>query len=182
MHLSEEESLSMKQRMQLFAALSGVLMCLAGAPAAMAAPQIHTVAAGDNTRDSNLRWARQRVEQNIDVLQRDRHDYGGYRVRAIAFFQQAREQLTLGLQYDIRREHTLPRAALMRPDAETVHFLPGDKASDANLRAARRNTEKVIDVLQRDRADYGGHRVAAIKLLGEGREMLSAALRWDAKH
>ena len=50
--------------------------------------------------DQNLRREIRRLEGVIDTLQRDRHDYGGHRVTAIADLQQAREQLEQGLQYD----------------------------------------------------------------------------------
>lgn len=50
--------------------------------------------------DQNLRREIRRLEGVIDALQRDRHDYGGHRVTAIADLQQAREQLEQGLQYD----------------------------------------------------------------------------------
>lgn len=48
----------------------------------------------------NLLWVRSRLEGLIDQLQRDRHDYDGHRVAAIADLQQARAQLDQGLQYD----------------------------------------------------------------------------------
>ena len=43
--------------------------------------------------DQNLRNEIRRLEQVIDMLQRDQHDYGGHRVQAIQDLQQAREQL-----------------------------------------------------------------------------------------
>jgi len=60
--------------------------------------------------------------------------------------------------------------------------LRGDCASDFNLNVVRRNIERIIDLLQRDNSDYGGHRVAAIRKLDEGREMLKAAIAWDNTH
>jgi hypothetical protein len=50
--------------------------------------------------DQNLRREIHRLEGVIDMLQRDRHDYGGHRVAAIADLQRAREQLEQGLQFD----------------------------------------------------------------------------------
>lgn len=61
-------------------------------------------------------------------------------------------------------------------------FLRGQCASDVNLNVVRRNIERVIDVLQRDNRDYGGHRASALKLLGEGRKMLKAAIAFDSTH
>jgi hypothetical protein len=171
----------MKRCIQVLAVLSGVLVSLSGAAQAMAAPQsLHVLAASGNQSDSNLRWARERVGQNIDMLQQDRHDYGGYRERAISLFQQAREQLTLALQFDIRHESFAPVANAL-PDAEMMH-LRGECASDMNLNIVRRNIGHIIDVLQRDNGDYGGHRLAAIRKLEEGREMLKAAINWDDTH
>jgi hypothetical protein len=141
----------------------------------------YALAVTGNQSDSNLRWARRRVEENIDMLQRDRHDYGGYRVRAIALFQQAREQLTLGLRFDTGRENLMRSSALARPDAEMV-YLRGECASDINLNVVRRNIERIMDVLQRDNSDYGGHRAAALRLLASGREMLKDAIQWDNTH
>lgn len=173
----------MNRCIQLLAALSGVLMSFASAAAVVsAAPQNgYVLAATGNQSDSNLRWARYRVEQNIDMLQRDRHDYGGYRVRAMSLFQQAREQLTLGLRYDTGRENAASRMAVARPDADMV-YLRGECQSDVNLNVVRRNIERIMDVLQRDNGDYGGHRVAALRLLAEGRDMLRAAINWDNTH
>jgi len=48
----------------------------------------------------NLQWARTRLEGLIDQLQRDKRDYGGHRVAAIANMQQARAQLDQAIEYD----------------------------------------------------------------------------------
>jgi len=172
----------MKRCIQLLAVLSGVLLSVAGTAQVMAAPNgSQALAVTGNQSDSNLGWARRRVEENLDMLQRDRHDYGGYRVRAIALFQQAREQLTLGLKFDTGRENLMSSRAVARPDAEMV-YLRGDCASDINLNVVRRNIEHIMDVLQHDNGDYGGHRVAALRLLASGREMLKDAIQYDSTH
>jgi len=172
----------MKRCIQLLAVLSGVLLSLAGTAQVMGAPiGSYAIAVTGNQSDTNLQWARRRVEENIDMLQRDRHDYGGYRVRAIAQFQQAREQLTLGLKFDKGRESLMSSSTFARPDAEMV-YVRGDCASDVNLNVVRRNIEHIMDVLQHDNGDYGGHRVAALKLLASGREMLKDAIQYDSTH
>jgi hypothetical protein len=172
----------MKRCIQLLAMLSGVLISLAGTAQVIAAPSgSYAIAATGGQSDSNLRWARRRVEENIDMLQHDRHDYGGYRVRAIALFQQAREQLTLGLRYDTSHENAMRQAVFARPDSQMV-YLRGDCASDINLNVVRRNIEHIMDVLQRDNGDYGGHRVAALRILASGRQMLKDAVQWDNNH
>jgi len=172
----------MKRCIQLLAVLSGVLLSVAGTAQVIAAPNgSYAIAVTGNQSDTNLQWARRRVEENIDMLQRDRHDYGGYRVRALALFQQAREQLTLGLKFDKSRESLMSSSTFARPDAQMV-YVRGDCASDANLNVVRRNIEHIMDVLQHDNGDYGGHRVAALKLLASGREMLKDAIQYDSTH
>ena len=128
--------------------------------------------------DSNMRWARTRIEQNIDMLQRDQRDYGGYRASAIAALQDARSQISLGLAYDNGREDVPPPAGFARPDADMYYVRPGGP-SDLNLAAVRHNLDNIMDVLQRDSGDYGGHRVDALQRLAQARERLSSALRYD---
>jgi hypothetical protein len=84
------------------------------------------------------------------------------------------------LAYDGGREDVAPPSDFYRPAEESV-TARGERSSDANLVVVRRNIEDVVDVLQRDNHDYGGHRVAALRLLDEGREQLSAALAWDSR-
>lgn len=51
----------------------------------------------------NIHNVRIRLENVIDTLQRDRHDYGGQRVQAIQLLQQARQHLLEAEQY--QRSH-----------------------------------------------------------------------------
>lgn len=60
---------------------------------------------GGQPSDRNLAVSRRRLEGVIDQLQRDQHDYGGYRVRAIAELQQARADLDQALEYDRQHGH-----------------------------------------------------------------------------
>jgi len=62
------------------------------------------------------------------------------------------------------------------------HHLRGERASARNLIAERRKLEGIIDSLQRDRHDYGGHRETAIDLLQRARAELDAAIQYDATH
>ena len=158
----------MNRRLLVFATLAAVMLGLTSFGQAMAA-------VGPRQSDNNLRWARYRVEENIDMLQRDRHDYNGYRVRAISDMQAAREQILLGLGYDRNRDW--PAAMAAAPAALSV-----DNNSDRNLVTVRRHVEHIIDMLQRDNHDYGGHRVAAIGDLQRAREDLIVALRYDSRH
>ena len=60
---------------------------------------------GGQGSDRNLRVEIRRLEQVIDMLQRDRHDYNGHREQAIDLLQRARQQLQEGLQYDNSHGH-----------------------------------------------------------------------------
>lgn len=136
-----------------------------GAGAAVPGPQ----------SDQSLRWARSRVESDIDMLQRDQHDYDSHRVRAIEAFQDGRNQLDLALAYDVGRESIAPLGVTNAP------AINGYK-SDADLIYVRHDIERVIDVLQRDDTDYGGHRADAIECLQDGRQQIVDALRSDGRH
>jgi len=127
--------------------------------------------------DQSLRWARTRVEFDIDMLQRDQHDYDGHRVKAIEDFQNARNQLSIALAYDKNRGDYAAVSPL-----DQMNGMRGQCASDVNLNQVRRDVERVIDQLQRDDTDYGGHRVDAIALLLQGRQQLVEAIEWDATH
>ncbi|MDQ6779641.1 MAG: hypothetical protein M3Z37_00595, partial [Candidatus Eremiobacteraeota bacterium] len=66
----------MLRRLFALATLASLVIGLASAGQA-------AEAVGPRSSDNNLRWARYRLEANIDMLQRDNRDYGGYRVQAI---------------------------------------------------------------------------------------------------
>jgi len=57
------------------------------------------VAQTQGQSNRNLWYVRRRIEGLIDQLQNDRHDYGGYRVKAIADLQQARNDIVNAIQY-----------------------------------------------------------------------------------
>ncbi|HEY7979903.1 MAG TPA: hypothetical protein VID19_00345 [Candidatus Eremiobacteraceae bacterium] len=110
--------------------------------------------------DRNLNYVRTYLERALDMLRRDSHDYGGYRVKAIADLEAARDQIGTALRQDTRGEH------------------PG-VASDSNLRYTRGYIQRGIDMLQQDQADYGGHRVAAITAMRNADADIVTALRAD---
>jgi hypothetical protein len=66
--------------------------------------------------------------------------------------------------------------------AQTFAAARGERGSAKNLMHSRRRLEGVIDQLQRDRHDYGGHRVAAIGDLQQAREQLDEAIEYDKAH
>ncbi len=63
-----------------------------------------------------------------------------------------------------------------------VVALRGERGSAGNMLSVRRRVEKLIDQLQRDRRDYGGHRVAAIADLQNARNEIIAAISYDSTH
>lgn len=172
----------MTRRTSVLALLSGALILIAGASIAGASPfEARQIALAARYSDSNMRWARTRIEQNIDMLQHDQGDYGGYRVKAISLLQDTRAQISLGLAFDNGREDVPPAAGFARPDADMV-YIRGAHASDVNLSIVRHNLDNIADVLQRDNGDYGGHRVNALGLLSQARAALSHGLHYDASH
>jgi hypothetical protein len=66
----------MQRRLQRLTALAGIVFALTCTAHAKAAPQgLRTLEATSGRSDSNLRWARQSVATDIDMLQRDGFDY-----------------------------------------------------------------------------------------------------------
>jgi len=58
----------------------------------------------------------------------------------------------------------------------------GEHGSLHNLEHANRAVERIIDSLQHDQTDYGGHRVAAIQDLQQARSQIAAAIEYDKSH
>ena len=110
--------------------------------------------------DRNLNYVRTYLERALDMLRRDRADYGGYRLRAIHDLEAARDQIGTALRQDTRTEQ------------------PG-VASDSNIRYVRSYIAHGVDMLQNDRTDYAGHRVAAITAMENASNDLLAALHAD---
>jgi hypothetical protein len=54
--------------------------------------------------------------------------------------------------------------------------------SASNIARVRNGLGSLIDQLQRDNRDYGGHRVAAIGEMRQAQADLTAALRYDRAH
>jgi len=154
------------------------LACAAIVAIALNLPLSASAAVPGPQSDQNLRSARNHVEFDIDMLQRDQHDYDGHRVKAIEDFQNARNQLSIALAYDKNRGDYAAVSGLNQASAA----MRGACASDVNLNQVRRDVARVIDQLQRDNTDYGGHRADAIGLLQQGRQQLVEAIEWDATH
>jgi len=58
----------------------------------------------------------------------------------------------------------------------------GDRGSDRNLRGVRHRLESLIDQMQHDQRDYGGHRLKAIADLQAARAEIDAGLSNDNSH
>jgi|GEM_PF-941425 len=58
----------------------------------------------------------------------------------------------------------------------------GEHGSFRNIRFVRTRLERLIDELQRDRRDYGGHREQAIDLMSKARQQLLEAEAYDGTH
>jgi hypothetical protein len=68
-------------------------------------PPVHPQNRGEIASARNLRRVRDALDKLIDQLQRDQHDFGGYRVRAIADMRRARQALDQALQWDATHGH-----------------------------------------------------------------------------
>jgi len=56
-----------------------------------------------------------------------------------------------------------------------------DERGDRNLRIDRQRIETIIDQLQRDPRDYGGHREQAVDLLSQARAQIDAGLVYEER-
>jgi hypothetical protein len=110
--------------------------------------------------DKNLNYVRTYLERALDMLNRDSHDYGGYRVKAIHELEGARDQIGIALRQDVRTEQ------------------PG-VGSDSNIRYTRGYIQRGIAMLNQDARDYAGHRTAAVTAMQNADADLVAALRAD---
>ncbi|MBV8726580.1 MAG: hypothetical protein JO233_02250 [Candidatus Eremiobacteraeota bacterium] len=61
-------------------------------------------------------------------------------------------------------------------------YLRGERGSARNIYRVRIRLERLIDQLNNDQRDYGGHRVAAIQLMQQARQQLLLAEQWDLQH
>jgi len=68
------------------------------------------------------------------------------------------------------------------PPGARPAYQRGEYGSNRNLRRIHRRLEQIIDELQHDQHDYGGHRVQTIDLLQQARAQLIQAEQWEAAH
>ena len=101
----------MMTRKDFLATAAGIAATLAASKVALAATSTttpsttQTPSRGEIGSARNLKRVRASLERLIDQLQQDQHDFGGYRVRAIAAMQQARADLDQALQWDATHPH-----------------------------------------------------------------------------
>jgi len=62
-----------------------------------------------------------------------------------------------------------------------IPLVRADGRGDRNLRADRQRLEAIIDQLQRDPRDYGGHREQAVDLLTQARAQIDAGLAYEER-
>ncbi|HEV2357025.1 MAG TPA: hypothetical protein VGZ23_05370 [bacterium] len=89
-------------RKEFLAGAAGMAATVVAAGAAMAQTPPPR---GEIGSARNLVHVRTALDGLIDQLQRDQHDYGGYRVRAIAVMQQARGDISLAINWDATHPH-----------------------------------------------------------------------------
>lgn len=73
-------------------------------------------------------------------------------------------------------------AQVPAPPPPGAYNLRGERGSARNLLFVRTRLEALIDQLQRDRRDYGGHREQALDLMQQARVQIIDAIEWDATH
>ncbi len=80
---------------------------------------------------------------------------------------------------------TLPNGTTLNapPQSQTYNRNHrGERGSVRNIAQVRGRLERLIDELNRDRHDYGGHRVQAIELMQQARNQLLQAEEYDRQH
>ncbi len=68
------------------------------------------------------------------------------------------------------------------PSSNQPGWRRGQGASGHNIHMIRRHLDRVIDELQHDQNDYGGHRAKAITFLQQARVELLDAEQYDTQH
>jgi hypothetical protein len=134
----------------------------------------------DCSSNQNLAQVHRRLDGAIDQLQHDQRDYDGHRVDAINDLQNARQQLVAAEQWAVTNDRDNPRCirAYGSTGGSDVNWgTRGQRGSNTDVAYVRGWVENMIDQLQRDQRDYGGHRVAAINDMQAARAQLLNAER-----
>ena len=67
-------------------------------------------------------------------------------------------------------------------NAQTIAAARSEYGSARNLLRVRARLAALIDQLQRDQRDYGGHRIAAVANMQQARAQLDQAIEYDRGH
>jgi hypothetical protein len=154
----------------------GAISTASSLPAAAAA--IRSACASNH----NIMHVHRRLDGAIDQLQHDQRDYGGHREHAIDDLQQARGQLVAAEEYAQNTDRDNPRCFRVSGStggSDVNWGLRNQPASNGNLLHVRAWVEQMIDQLQRDERDYGGHREQAIDAMQAARNQLLAAEQYS---
>lgn len=75
-------------------------------------------------------------------------------------------------------------AQMTAPPVQNVQgpAMRGQHASNRNIRAEHHRLLRIIETLERDQRDYGGHRAKALVFLHQARTELELALQYDKSH
>ena len=163
-------------RKTILAAAASVIAMLTTAGTALA------LAPSDQASDQNLRYSRAYLDRTYDALSHDQADYGGHRVAAMNDINDARNDLTAALKYDNNPQASVVPSDVRSEDADIAAFVRGQAASNRNLDNEKLVVERVIDMLQRDAADYGGYRAKAIAALQAAHDQLADAIAYRNAH
>jgi hypothetical protein len=178
----------------LFAALAAGTLSAAGAqtapypgtaPVPVVQPRPYNGGSGRQYESNlNIEKAARRVGGMIAKLEHDARDYGGHRVTAISDLTNAHNELLAAEQF--AQSHGYP------PPAEPQHVNHGNGGGKGERRSVPQSNyqiekvqvavQRMIEHLQQDTKDYGGHRVAAINWLNQANSELGIAVQWEQSH
>jgi hypothetical protein len=95
----------MVSRKKFLAGAVGVAATMVASRAAMAQTPPPGYTRGEVGSARNIAAVRRDLDRLIYQLEQDRHDFGGYRVRAIEEMRRARQNLLNALQWDATHSH-----------------------------------------------------------------------------
>lgn len=155
------------------AALFGVAFTLGAATLASAQYQQPPGYYQGRYRIHDIRWVQAQVGTEVITFQ-ERRELGGHRGAALQYMRYANHELRYALGFAQEHGYQLTDLGDARPSQYGSQYRD---SPDRLLYYAQRKAQVWIDMLQRDRQDYGGHRVAAIENLQRAESELTAALQ-----
>jgi hypothetical protein len=128
---------------------------------------------------ANVARFAEHTQKMIGNLQRDARDYGGHRVAAINALQNAANELNAAAQFAEAHGYQMP---VQQPPRNPNPYRRPKVSSDTDMQKAQMATGHMIERLQSDSRDFGGHRAAAIDALRQANAELTAAVQFAAAH